>query len=170
MTVAEADPMTKDDLTRIYFRLDPTDWHGRSNEGLWAEPLERAAIGAAFRLRNSPFFFRGVSFLDIVRAAPSADGQEFEFAGVVDHSGHSTYMILAAPECPEFEAYWSPLERLGCTYESKSMETSMGSRILYSVDVPASADIYAVYDVLKKGEQDNAWMFQEGHVGHKLKS
>jgi hypothetical protein len=162
--------MDDSSLTRIYFLLDPTDWHGRDNEGLWAEPLERATLGAAFRLRNSPFFFRGVSFLDIVRAAPSSDGQRFEFAGVIDHSGHSTYMVLARPECPEFEVYWSGLKKLGCTYESATMETSLGPRMLYSVDVPAAADIYAVYENLTKGEEDKVWMFQKGHVGHKLRS
>ncbi len=162
--------MMKTDLRRIYFRLDPAKWHGRPNEGLWAEPLERASIGAAFRLRNSPFFARGVSFLDIVRAVPSSDGARFEFAGVIDHSGHSTYMILEAPECLEFEAYWSALGKLGCTYESTTIATSTGPRTLYAVDVPDSTDIYTVYEVLTKGEQDKVWVFQEGHLGHKLKS
>jgi hypothetical protein len=50
------------------------------------------------------------------------------------------------------------------------METSLGSRMLYSVDVPAAADIYAVYENLTKGEEDKVWMFQKGHVGHKLRS
>jgi hypothetical protein len=59
---------------RVYFRLDPIDWHGRSNEGLWAEQVENATPGTAFRLLNSPFFVRGVSFLNIVRAELREDG------------------------------------------------------------------------------------------------
>ena len=42
-------------------------------------------------------------------------------------------------------------------------------RMLYAVDVPESEDIYAAYEVLKKGEREGIWLFEEGHVGHKLK-
>jgi hypothetical protein len=157
-------------LKRVYFQLDPDDWHGRPNEGLWAEPLEGATPGTAYRLMNSPFFARGVSYLDTVRVAPRRDGDPgLEFSGVIDHGGHSTYMILVAPVCSEFEPYWKRLEDLGCTYESKTMHTSLGEKILYSVDVPDSTDIDAVYGILEDGEKHHVWMFQEGHVGHKLK-
>jgi hypothetical protein len=62
------------DRERVYFPLDPTDWHGRPNEGLWAEPLKGATPATAYRLRNSPFFVRGVSFLDTVRVASRSGG------------------------------------------------------------------------------------------------
>lgn len=158
------------DRERVYFPLDPTDWHGRPNEGLWAEPLEGATPATAYRLRNSPFFVRGVSFLDTVRVASRSDGPGLEFVGVIDHSGHSTYMLLVSPSCSEFGAYWQKLKKLDCTYESKTMRTSAGEKCLYAVDVPESADVYAVYSILEEGQKNNVWMFQEGHVGHKLKS
>jgi hypothetical protein len=156
---------------KIIFQLDPTDWHGSASEGLWAEPVDKASPGTAYRLINSPFFVRGVSFLDLVRAASRTDGGPgLEFAGVIDHSGHSTYMLLVPVVCPDFDAYWARLQELGCTYESSSIRTGLGERMLYSVDVPPASDIYRVYGVLEEGERNNVWIFQEGHVGHKLRS
>jgi hypothetical protein len=156
------------ELTRIYFSLDHEDWHGRPNEGLWAEPIGGARPAKVFRLRNSPFFIRGVSFLDVVRALPRKDDVGMEFAGVVEHSGHSTYMLLVPPAFHQFEMYWDKLSGLGCSYESKSLRTSVGDKVLYSVDVPPSSDIHAVYSILLDGEHNGVWMFQEGHVGHKV--
>lgn len=154
------------ELTKVRFQLDPNDWHGLPSETLWAEVVSGATVGGALRLRNSPMFVCGVSFLDIVRGAPSADGGGFEFAGVIDHSGHSTYMLLVPTICPSFEEFWKRLQDLGCTFES----TAWGDRILYAVDVPAETDIYAAYSIFSEGERENIWIFQEGHVGHKLRS
>src|SRR5258708_40305793 len=107
------------ELAKIIFRLDPHDWHGRSSETLWAEPVPNATPGSAFRLRNSPFFARGVSFLDTVRAAPRADSAGLEFAGAIDHSGHSTFMLLVPVVCPPFEGYWKNLAASRATFVSK---------------------------------------------------
>lgn len=158
-------------MLRIYFSLGLKEWHQLPNEGLWAEPLGEAKPDGAYRLKNSPFYVRGVSFLDVVRAAPRSDGGPgLEFAGVIEHNGNSTYRLLVPVVAPEFEAYWKKLSDLGCTYESTTMNTSFGERILYTVDVPREADIYAVYAVLEQGQRNSVWMFEEGHVGHKLKS
>lgn len=154
---------------RIYFRLDPSDWHGKPNEGLWAERLDRSPSGTVYKILNSPFFTRGVSYLDIVRAAPGADGVRLEFAGVLDHAGHSTYMVLVSPTCSALATYWKRLEAMGCTYESTTIDTSAGKKILYSIDVPDTADVYVVYAILEEGERNDVWTFQEGHVGHKLR-
>src|SRR4051794_27214440 len=102
------------ELTKIFFRLDPSDWHGYPGETLWAEPVVGTDASSAFRLRNTPMFVRGVSFLDVVRAIERTDGEGLEFAGVIDHSGHSTYMILSPPTCPSFEEYWQRLQNIGC--------------------------------------------------------
>jgi hypothetical protein len=120
-------------LVKVRFYLDPTDWHGRPTEALWAEPLENATPGSAFQLRNSPLFVRGVSFLDTIRAVPSDDVERLEFAGVIDRSGHSTFMLLVPVVCSAFDQFWTRLEDLGCSYESKTISTSIGARILYSV-------------------------------------
>lgn len=155
---------------RVYFELDPLDWHGGGVEGLWAEPVENSTSGSVYRLLNSPFYARGVSYLNIVRVTPRLDGGAgLQFAGVIDHSGHSTYMILVPPNSTEFDTHWKRLEALGCTYEGAGIEdTGFGQKELYSVDVPTESDVDAVYSILEEGEKDNVWMFQEGHCGHPL--
>ncbi len=154
-------------MKRIYFELDPHDWHGGGFEGLWAEPIEDSTPGI-YRLLNSPFYARGVSYLDIVRAVPRTDGGAgLAFAGIVDHGGHSTYMILVPPKSADFETYCQRLEALGCTFEGAGVEeTGAGPRELFSIDVPNSSDIIAVYSILDEGEKADIWDFQEGHCGH----
>lgn len=90
---------------KVRFTLDPEDWHGWSNEGLWAEPIVRGASGLVCRLMNSPFYIRSISYLDIVRALPVADAAEFAFADVIERGGHSTYMIACPPDSGDFAPY-----------------------------------------------------------------
>jgi hypothetical protein len=49
---------------KIAFPLDSQQWHGHSQERLWATPTERGVI----ILNNSPFYADGVSYLDTVSA------------------------------------------------------------------------------------------------------
>ncbi len=164
--------MSDDNLIKVIFDLDPDDWHLRAAESCWAEPIMHAVPGAAV-LQSSPFFKRGVSYLDILRvyAEQTERGPLFRFAEVIACSGHSTYMLLVPPICPAFEGYWIKLEKLGCSYESApGLDTSHGQKTLYSVDVPPTADIYAVHAILMEGVRDKIWIFQEGHIEHKLKS
>jgi hypothetical protein len=114
-----------------------------------------------FRLRNVPFFAFGVSVEDVVftRAAEGI----IEFEGVSMRGGHSTYRIItkeaASPE--SFKQNWQALEQLGCTYEQ-------GPGRLRAMDVPQRADIYKVYELLERGEQEGVWEFEEGYCGHPL--
>ena len=155
---------------RVYFELPENDWHGGGLEGLWAEPLEASPSGTVYRLLNSPYYARGISYLDVVRAVQRQDGGSgLAFAGIIDHSGHSTYMILTPARTEEFESLWNRLSVLGCTYESAGIEKSASrNRELLSVDVPPSSDIHAAYAILEEGEKNNVWTFQEGHCAHVL--
>jgi hypothetical protein len=153
------------DHVKVRFDLDESDWHGRPNETLWAKPVE-SPNQDVYQLMNSPLFAKGISFLDLVRTRPTNEDLIFEFVEVTNHSGHSTYMLLVPPDQGEFERCWHELEQHGCSYESKSLTVSLGSRVLYSVDVPPNSDITAVYSILDKGESEGVWMFQEGHMGH----
>jgi hypothetical protein len=157
------------ELRKICFYTNPKEWHGRPSETLWAEPIEKTASSTIFRLRNSPFFAEGVSFLDVISAKPGRDGDGLEFAGVIERSGHSTYLILAPADSTDFGENWKVLEDLGCSYESKTLTRKSGEEMLYAVDVPPEADIDAVYESLGHGERNGVWTFQESHVGHKLK-
>ena len=149
------------DLVRISFATNPGGLGGGSPERLWARRLPDEH--ALFELHNSPFYAKGVSFLDVVEAVE--DGQN---AGVLRYSrtrcssGHSTYRLLVAKASEGFGKRWESLEELGCTYEF----ADEGENILYALDVPPNANIFEVYGILEKGEQDGAWHFDEGHCGH----
>ena len=156
-------------LQKIRIHISPGRWHGRPSETLWAEPAEETAPSTTFRLRNTPFFAEGVSFLDMVSAKPDRGGDGLEFVGVIERSGHSTYLILAPVDSTSFEENWKVLEDLGCSYESTTFPTKGGKEVLYAVDVPPEADVDAVYESLSDGERNGVWTFQESHVGHELK-
>ena len=144
------------ELLRIVFELDSSAWHGNMTERLWSEPVDKGR----FRLRNSPFFVFGVSNEDIVFGEDR--GGRICFTGVSIYGGHSTYRLKLGEKGKEsavFQKYWDPLDKLGCSYEEGPVLT---------VDIPASANIYAVYDLLEAGEAADVWEFEEGHCGHSL--
>jgi hypothetical protein len=152
-------------MVKIDFELDPQEWHGQSHEGLWAEPAQLAKDATVFTLRNSPFFAKGVSFMDIVVAYSTSKLGRFRFHHVIQKGGHSTYRLLVDKANTDFPDWWSRLQHLGCTYES----THFDNRLLYSVDVPDTTDIYAAYDILMQGTNNLIWIFEEGDVGHSLR-
>ena len=93
-------------LERIYFKLDPTDWHGHASEGLWGASVSETL----YRLMNSPFFARVVSNQDLVRVSiNSADGS-LEFLEMIEGGGHSTFMILIDQK---FQGLAKSVERIG---------------------------------------------------------
>jgi len=148
---------------KVLFELDPEYWPGPGAETLWAEPVA-GSEWRRFRLMNSPFYARGVSYLDVVRATPVGDANVFQFEAVLERSGHSTYMLIMQADEARVNAYWNRLQAMGCTYES-TYEPWKGKELpLYSVDVPPSTDLQAVYDLLERGELDKVWVFQEGHA------
>jgi uncharacterized protein DUF4265 len=151
-----------DAWTKVHFDLDPTEWHETPGEFLWAKPVAGAAKQDAFELGNSPFFAKGISYRDIVHAI-ERDGL-LEFAGVVARSGHSTYRLAIEQETDQFRQWWSRLQDVGCTYESGECR---GMR-LYAVDVPPEADIYLAYAIMKEAQDNKIWLFEEGHLGHRL--
>ena len=148
-------------LIKIEFTLDPSDWHGYQNETLWASQLDTHKDAILCELQNSPFYAKGVSYLDIILARIPSGGI-CQFVEKKQSSGHSTYRILSDSNMGEgFEKFWRELERLGCTYES----SKFGNKELYSVDVPPSSDLYLVYSILSEGETSGVWIFEEGNVG-----
>lgn len=147
-----------DGLTKVTFRLERSDWHDHATESLWAEPAGRDR----YRLRNVPFYAYGASYDDVVEAR--ADDDRLMVEEVAQHSGHSTYRLFVTntKALALFADYWRSLDRLGCTLERATER-------LFAMDVPPTADIYAVYDALSRGEAAGVWDFEEAHVGHALK-
>jgi len=139
---------------KIAFPLDSQEWHGHSQERLWATPTE----SGAFVLNNSPFYADGVSYLDTVSA--HWDGYQLVFAEVIQRGGHSTYRIRLPPEKSHgyFLELWAPFDKLECTYEGSS-----GTQRLYAVDVPRPSLVQPVYDLLQALEDAEVIEFDEGH-------
>jgi Domain of unknown function (DUF4265) len=148
---------------RIIFDLDPAHWPGGGGETIWATPIP-GSEWRHFRLMNSPFHVRGVSFEDIVKATPIGSNNTFQFDSVVERGGHSTYMLIMMGDKTKVDAYWSMLKKIGCSCEGATVHWDGEKRKLYSVDVPPSTDLHEVYGILERGESDKVWIFQEGYA------
>jgi Domain of unknown function (DUF4265) len=157
-------PSGDDRMTRVRFYLDPTDWHGAASERLWATPVD-GANATTYELRNTPFYAKGISFLDWVDVTYDEESGNLDFRSVVRRSGHSTYRIIVSDEAAEaFDQRWTRLANLGCTFESGSRQ----GFTLYAIDLPETSDIRQVFECLRGGEEAGAWIFEEGHVGQQL--
>ena len=73
-------------MIKVWFDLDRTDWHAHPAESLWADPVLEISP-TAFRLQNSPFFVRGISYLDIVDTTPTEGDGLLEFKRIIKRSG-----------------------------------------------------------------------------------
>lgn len=148
----------EENLTKVVFHLEESDWHDHGTESTWVLPLN----DGTYQIENVPYYVYGISYGDVVSA--KREDAFLVFDSVVERSGHSTYRIfLATPEAENgFESNWEPLAKLGCTYER-------ATDYLIAVDVPPTSDIFAVYAALEAGEKLEYWDFEEGHCGHAVK-
>jgi hypothetical protein len=148
-------------LIKVRFKLDVSDWHGHGSETLWAMPILESEY-RVFQIRNSPFFAKGINNRDVVGATPTENDLVFDFMAIIERGGHSTYMLLMQVAEMRIVTYWNLLEKLGCSYESMHIVLSIGRRLLYSVDIPPTADLHEVYEILERGKDERVWVFQEG--------
>jgi Domain of unknown function (DUF4265) len=145
-------------LVKVKFFLNTDEWHGFESETVWSEEISNNK----YRIRNTPFYAKDVSFQDVVKAKKI--GQDLCFENHLLRSGHSTYRIILDNKISniEFQENWKRMENLGCSYE----RTNLGNMKLFAVDVPPLADIHTVYTLLEEGEEKGVWEFEEGHCGH----
>jgi Domain of unknown function (DUF4265) len=141
-----------ENATKVVVDLGVDQWHGYAQESLWAK---RVGPGE-FEVQNTPFFAKGLAYLDVVSAMPK--GELLVIDRVIAPTTHSTYRILINDACREpSESLLEQLSKLGCTYES-----FRGSGwTLYAYDVPPQS-IEAVYAVLREGLARKVWDFDEG--------
>ncbi|TCL00303.1 uncharacterized protein DUF4265 [Shimia isoporae] len=147
-------------MEKLIIELEPGAWHGHASESVWATSF---GVGL-FKVENSQFFARGISYGDIVHAESKEGANVFE--RTVTSSGGSTYRIFLGENVTDaqFERFWRPLEAEGCTYESGEFGYAM-----YSVDVPKDTDVQRVFSLLNEGLLQKVWDFEEGHYGHAKK-
>jgi hypothetical protein len=135
-------------------------------ELLWAEPLPRGH----YAIRNIPFQVDGIHLHDVVRVtggragSPRADECPV-VTQVIKRSGHSTFHLSlhVTPTAASFARLWTRLSRLGCTFEQRS-----GRAI--AVDVPPSARMDLVDEVLRAGEDEGVWTLEEPVDEHPIAS
>jgi Domain of unknown function (DUF4265) len=151
-------------LFKIMIELEDEPWHGGGVETLWAEKCTDGANENNFKVMNSPFFARGVNFLDIVEAEPTDNNFFYKYKKHIKFCGHSTYMIIYDISSIEAEAALDKIIKIGCSYESTKYKFIDGEKWLISLDIPPETDIQAVYKFLEKTENDNIWIFQEGYA------
>jgi hypothetical protein len=145
-------------MVKIKIPLPEDNLAGAEAEWVWAKPHGNDT----YAINNVPFYARGISCDDIVKAQVQ-DGA-LVFQGIVRHSGHSTYRIYASAghTAPNVAALVGTLEKMHCDIE-------LATDKLVAVDVLPEADVYKVYEALKEAKRGGTIDFEEGHCGHPLR-
>ncbi len=149
----------EENMVKITIPLPTDNLAGAATESVWAEPQGNGT----YKIKNVPFYAKGVSCEDIVEAEPEEGALVFK--KVVRHSGHSTYRIYAngGRTAPDVVSLVGKLQQMHCDIEPAT-DTLVG------VDVLPEADIYKVYETLADAERNGKIDFQEGHCGHPLRA
>jgi Domain of unknown function (DUF4265) len=146
-------------MVKITIPLPKDNLAGADTESIWAEPQD----DGTYKIKNVPFYAKGISCEDIVEAEPHEGA--LVFRQVVKHNGHSTYRIYASGghNSPNVAALVGALREMHCDIEPATDK-------LVGVDVLPEADISKVYKTLEDAERKGEIDFQEGHCGHTLKA
>lgn len=143
---------------KVRFRLeqDADGWPPVASEGLWAEP-----VGIDdYRIDNTPWFVRGVSADDVVRAVADDDGMLWA-TSVVRQSGRLTVRVIpfrAGPLKGDRQAVLDAFKAVGVSGEGIEQYG------IVALDIPPEADLGAVKQILRQGVADGSWEFEEGNV------
>jgi hypothetical protein len=152
--------MTVMDQVRVCFALEPdaAGWPPVTAERMWAT---RTRLDNAVVIDNIPFFARGVACYDVVSVTEDAEG--ILWAGKqIKWSGNCTIRVIPFRDGPlhgDRQAVLDAFAPFGV--EGEGVE-QYG---LVALNVPVGADLVAVKRLLREGEQDNRWAYEEGCVG-----
>jgi hypothetical protein len=146
----------QDALEKVLLPLGDDQWHGFAEESVWAKRLN----DNRFEIRNTPFFAKGLAYLDVVLAEPLDD--LYVVIEVVTPSRHSTYRALVEGNAttPTIDEALRSLKSVGCTYETYRNS----NWTLYAIDVPPNA-VDSAYRVIRSTHEQGHWDFDEGHFG-----
>jgi Domain of unknown function (DUF4265) len=114
-----------------------------------------------YELENVPWFARGVAFGDRIRAEPDTNGA-LTAREKVAWSGRYTIRVIPLGEgssrkqLEEIIAAFSPL--------GAECEGALPSFKLVAVDVPPSARLAEIKDLLREGEAQGRWGWEEGCI------
>jgi hypothetical protein len=108
-----------------------------------------------------PWFARNVSYGDRVRADPETDGTLL-VRERVEWSGRYTLRVIPLGEGPARDVVREVVDlfsRLGAECES-----ALPSFKVVALDVPPSADVRGIKMLLRDGEADGRWGYEEGCI------
>lgn len=143
---------------RVVFKLEVDDdgWPPAGSERLWAV---RVSDDTA-RLNNIPFFVCGYASGDVVRFDVDEDGVRW-VQGAVEYSDNCTIRINPATDGRVEEVRQAVLDvfaPLGVGGEG------IGQFGMVALNVPSSADIAQVKQIVVEGEELGRWHYEEGCV------
>lgn len=147
-------------LVEIWFPIEK-DEDGYPESKEWEQLLARPTETIdEFELESVPFYLKNVSRGDIVKAkiVQMADGQIFQFNGVVEHRGHNTYRLLLRQKRsgdPDFT-----VKEL--TSKGLAVEEQHGNFL--AVDVPKIATQSEIDDYLVSESNSGRWEMQDGYL------
>jgi hypothetical protein len=131
-----------EDLYQVVFDLpdDIAAWAPGSSERLW---VAKTPVRLEVEVRNTPFYVKGVSYLDRVRVRIDHERRELVFDEFVAGAGHSTVRVILM-EREVAATLTELLNEFGCTGEIDAGER------LWAIDVPPEVDYDAVLAELVK--------------------
>jgi hypothetical protein len=148
----------EDGFVKVWFRFVPrVGWLPYDSEGLWARPVTADTA----RIANVPFLQDGVAEGDVVRFTTNDEGLRWA-VGRVEASGNCTIRVLPVPKGPlgrSAQAVHEQFARFGLGGEVFSEELP-----LVAFHVPADADLAEIKALLRSGEADGWWHFEEGCI------
>jgi uncharacterized protein DUF4265 len=141
---------------KVHFPLvpDADGWPPASVESLWARRTGRAD---ELVIDNTPFFVRGIAWLDLIRVVAGADGR-LEFAGLVSESGHSTVRVIVLDDA-EMGRLRDHAELMGCACELIRAYPNLAA-----LDVPPVVDYADVKAWLDARETVGRLGYEEGCI------
>lgn len=145
-------------IFKVNFNLGELGWDGAAVESLWAE---RVGEGV-YCLRNSPWFVRGVSFLDLVNVVEKDDVVWFD--SISEKSGWSTIRLrwrVRVRGCFHRMYFLWKLDRFGCSREGGYA----GDWWLVSISVPNGCDKSEISSVIERGVRLSLWEAELSDIG-----
>lgn len=129
------------DTRKLQFALEiEDDWPPISSEAVWCD-----SEGSAFRLKNAPFFIKGLALNDVFKAEPDpVNGHIFEFE-LVESSNHSLIWIINNTDM-DIDPVLSQFRDLGCSTEGLEQFS------LYAIDVPPEIQDVELNALLDRSE------------------
>jgi hypothetical protein len=153
----------------IWFRLEK-DEDGYPKSKNWEQLLAWPILESdrCFCIESIPFFVKGISRGDIIRANVSEnsevqEGEFFEFESIVERGGHNTYrLLLREKHTNDPELTKEELLAKGLTLEVEDDD-------FFSVDVPPSLNQKEIDDFLIAEAESGRWGLEDGFVRSTLR-